>query len=129
MRRQKGQAVIEFAVVLPLFLLVVFGCIYSGMLFYDYSTLSNLARSGAREAAIIEGSDYTEIQGHYRDRATNLTTSLYTPVYTDGYPLLISGTGNSVEAKITMKLNTASPLMRMVLPDEYTVDYYMRKDN
>jgi Flp pilus assembly protein TadG len=130
MRRQKGQAVIEFAVVLPLFLLVVFGCIYSGMLFYDYSTLSNLARSGAREAAISESTNYSDIQDHYKSRAVNLTTSLYTPVYTNGYPLLISGTTDSgVEAKITMKLNTASPLMRMVLPDEYTIDYYMKKDN
>ena len=130
MRRQKGQAVIEFAVVLPLFLLLVFGIIYSGMLFYDYSSLSNLARSSAREAAISQSTNYSEIQNHYKSRTLDLTTSLYTPANTEN-PLLISynSTEDSVEVTITMKLNTASTLMQMVLPDEYTIDYYMKRDN
>ena len=52
MKKQRGQVIIEFALILPLFLLMIFGLFYSGMLFYDYSTLSNVARSAARETAI-----------------------------------------------------------------------------
>lgn len=58
MKFQKGQSVVEFAIVLPLFLLLVFGICYFGMIFADYLTLSNVARSSAREAAILEDSVY-----------------------------------------------------------------------
>ena len=46
-----GQALIEFAVVLPLFLLIVFGLIDVGRLVYTSSTVSQAAREGARLAA------------------------------------------------------------------------------
>ena len=50
--KQKGQSIIEFALVLPLFLLLVFGLFYIGMFFADYLTLSSIARSSAREAIV-----------------------------------------------------------------------------
>ena len=56
--KQKGQSIIEFALVLPLFLLLVFGLFYIGMFFADYLTLSSIARSSAREAAIITSDEY-----------------------------------------------------------------------
>ena len=61
--KQKGQSIIEFALVLPLFLLLVFGLFYIGMFLADYLTLSSIARSSAREAAIIQ--DVNEIQNKY----------------------------------------------------------------
>ncbi len=44
MRRQKGQAIVEFALVLPLFFLFSWGMIYIGLLYSDYLTLANWAR-------------------------------------------------------------------------------------
>ena len=131
MVRQKGQAVVEFAVVLPLFLLILFGIIYSGMLFYDYSTLSNLARSSAREAAVTSvtptNNRYTEIEDHYKTVSDSLVTSLYTKDPND--PIKVEQDSSSgVKVTITMNLNTASTLMRMVLPDTYAIEYYMKKD-
>ena len=61
--KQKGQSIIEFALVLPLFLLLVFGLFYIGMFFADYLTLSSIARSSAREAAIIV--DKSEVEKNY----------------------------------------------------------------
>ncbi|HBT79040.1 MAG TPA: hypothetical protein DEA67_02500 [Selenomonas sp.] len=53
MRRfQKGQSIVEFALVLPLFFVLLWGIIYFGLLFADYLMLSNAARSSAREAAL-----------------------------------------------------------------------------
>ena len=46
-----GQALIELAVVLPVFLLIVFGLIDVGRLVYTNSTISQAAREGARLAA------------------------------------------------------------------------------
>lgn len=70
--KQKGQSIIEFALVLPLFLLLVFGLFYIGMFFADYLTLSSIARSSAREAAIIVDSkeverDYPSVKKNYEN--------------------------------------------------------------
>ena len=61
MKKHKGQSVVEFALVLPLFLFIMFGVIYTGMLFHDYATLSNIARTSAREAAVTAKDEYGSI--------------------------------------------------------------------
>ena len=65
MHIQKGQSILEFAVVLPLFLLVIYGIIYFGMAFTDYMALNNIARSSVREASLTSGSDYSAIYKKY----------------------------------------------------------------
>ncbi|MEX1334016.1 MAG: TadE family protein [Candidatus Limnocylindrales bacterium] len=49
--RDAGQTLVEFAIVLPVFLLMVFGLIDVGRLVYTNATLSQAAREGARLAA------------------------------------------------------------------------------
>jgi len=51
-RNQKGQAFVEFALVLPILLLLVFGIIQFGILFNNYLTLTDAVRAGARQAAV-----------------------------------------------------------------------------
>jgi Flp pilus assembly protein TadG len=52
--RQKGQSLVEFAVVVPLFLLLLFGLIDFARLAFTYVSLSNGARELARSASISE---------------------------------------------------------------------------
>ncbi|WP_303840844.1 TadE/TadG family type IV pilus assembly protein [Selenomonas ruminantium] len=52
MKYQKGQSVLEFAIVLPFLLLILLGMILVSMVMADYLALSNIARSSAREAAV-----------------------------------------------------------------------------
>ena len=47
-----GQSLVEFALVLPVFLLLLFGLIDMGRYVYLNSTLSQAAREGARVAAV-----------------------------------------------------------------------------
>jgi Flp pilus assembly protein TadG len=49
---QSGAELIEFALVFPLLLLVVFGIMDFGMLFQRYEVLTNAAREGARIAVL-----------------------------------------------------------------------------
>jgi len=51
-REQNGQTATEFALVLPVFCLLLFGVIQFGILFKDYVTLTDAARAGARTAAV-----------------------------------------------------------------------------
>lgn len=54
-RRERGQATAEFALVLPLLLLLVTGIIQFGLLFDHYITLTDAVRSGARTLALGRG--------------------------------------------------------------------------
>jgi hypothetical protein len=51
-RPRNGQTLVEFALVLPIFLVMFFGLIDVGRLVYMNSTLSQAAREGARLAAV-----------------------------------------------------------------------------
>jgi hypothetical protein len=50
-RGQRGQGLVEFAIVLPVFALALFGLLDVGKLVYTNSALSQAAREGARLAA------------------------------------------------------------------------------
>lgn len=50
--RGRGQSLVEFALVLPIFMLVLFGLIDGGRLVYMHTVLSQAAREGARVAAV-----------------------------------------------------------------------------
>jgi Flp pilus assembly protein TadG len=50
--RQRGQSLVEFALVIPLFLVLVFGIIDFGLGLKSWITITNAAREGARFAAI-----------------------------------------------------------------------------
>ncbi len=52
MKNESGIAAVEFALVLPLLLLVLFGTIEFGILMYDQSVITNAAREGARWGAV-----------------------------------------------------------------------------
>jgi len=51
-RKDHGGAMVEFAIVLPLLLILVFGIIEFGILFYNKSVLANASREGARMGII-----------------------------------------------------------------------------
>ena len=55
--RGRGQALVEFALVLPIFLLVVFGLFDLGRVVYINNTLSEVARDGARWGS-VQGRSY-----------------------------------------------------------------------
>ena len=51
-RREDGQAYVEFALVLPILLLVVLGIVQFGTAFKDYIALTDAVRVGARQASV-----------------------------------------------------------------------------
>jgi Flp pilus assembly protein TadG len=51
-RREDGQAVVEFALVLPLLLLILLGIVQFGSVFRDYIALTDATRVGARQASV-----------------------------------------------------------------------------
>jgi len=52
-RSQRGTSAVEFALVLPIFLFVLFGFIELSVAFYDKAVLANASREGARAGAVL----------------------------------------------------------------------------
>src|SRR6188508_2295018 len=52
LRNQQGQSMTEFALVLPILALLLFGIVQFGLVFNNYLTLTDAVRSGARKAAV-----------------------------------------------------------------------------
>ena len=52
LRDQKGQALVELALILPILLLIIFGITEFGRAWYIENALTNAAREGARRASI-----------------------------------------------------------------------------
>lgn len=59
--RQRGQTLVEFALVSPIFLLIVFSAIDVGRLVYAYTAISSAARDGARTAS-LNGSLFSDCE-------------------------------------------------------------------
>lgn len=53
MNKRRGQSVVEFALVIPLFALFLFGLIYGGIMFLQWLNMSNDSRAEARRYAVM----------------------------------------------------------------------------
>lgn len=51
-RKQAGQGLVEFALVFPIIVLLIFAVVDIGRAVYAYNTITNAARQGARVAAV-----------------------------------------------------------------------------
>ena len=109
--KQKGQSIIEFALVLPLFLLLVFGLFYIGMFFADYLTLSSIARSSAREAAIISSEDYYQdnykkVRDKYKDEKLPMDIFDWRATSTDHFNINYDKDSHNVQVTMKADFNT-----------------------
>lgn len=59
---RRGSVVVEFALLLPLFLTLVFSVIELGSAWYSKQMLVNASREGARLGAMFDGADDAEVE-------------------------------------------------------------------
>ena len=79
-RSERGQTMTEFAIVLPVLVVLLFGVIQFGIVFNNYVTLTDAARAAARKAAVSrEASDPVgACQSAGRSSASDLNQSTLT---------------------------------------------------
>lgn len=71
-REERGQSMLEMALVLPLLLAVVFGIIEFGHIYSTKITMNNLARQAVRTAVVSEVADYGDVEDDVEDLADSL---------------------------------------------------------
>jgi Flp pilus assembly protein TadG len=54
LKDQKGAAAVEFAIVLPLLMMMLFGIIEFSIAFYDKAMITNASREGARSGIVLK---------------------------------------------------------------------------
>jgi len=76
--QERGQDLVEYALILPLFLFMVISVVEISVLFFSYVTISNAAREGARiaTAASSESCNQACIDELAEEAALQLTTGL-----------------------------------------------------
>lgn len=128
MMNKKGQSIVEFAIVLPLFLLLAFGCLYTGMLMHDYLAIGQLSREVARfEAVGTKFNNEQEIEDrlHYKNRLTSMYKVDKIDInrnFNPGDP-----TDPCVNVKVTMVANQdVINLVKPFMPKQLSTDLTMR---
>ena len=53
-KNERGQTMTEFAFVLPILLVVLFGIIQFGIIFNNYVALTDAARAASRQGDVVE---------------------------------------------------------------------------
>lgn len=72
-RDEEGAAVVEFALVMPILALIVFGIIDFGRAFYTVNNIISAVREGSRYGAILAAPMSTTGQREIRDRVRNVS--------------------------------------------------------
>jgi Flp pilus assembly protein TadG len=74
LRSEQGQAAVEFALVVPVLLLLLLGIVQGGIVFHNYLTVTDAARAAARQAieARVSGVTKNDVQQAAWDAAPDL---------------------------------------------------------
>jgi Flp pilus assembly protein TadG len=77
LRNERGQTMTEFAIVLPILALLLFGVIQFGITFNNYITLTDAVRAGARKGAVGRhlSNPQAAVTTQVRNAATDLKSS------------------------------------------------------
>jgi Flp pilus assembly protein TadG len=100
---ERGAALVEFALALPLLLVVIAGIVDFGFAFQRYEVVTNAAREGARMAVLPVGYSTSEIQTRVREyvrvglnlNTTQLNASIPVANVQVTYPDLTIGSGST----------------------------------
>lgn len=96
---ERGQTFVEFALALPVLVVILFGIIQFGIAFHDYITLTDATRAGARKAAVSRflpaGERTGAVVTAVRNSAPNLNQGDLTPSVSSSW---VRGTDVTVTA-------------------------------
>ncbi len=117
----RGQSIVEFALVLPILLTLIFAIADFGNVYHQYNNATEAAREGARRA-IGQGNE-TQIKDavHRQDASYTVGISFSDIKMKAPYDTTIAAAGSTVTVTVTKKINFLTPMKAIflaVLPGE-----------
>ena len=131
MRKQHGQSLVEFALIIPMFTLFLFGLIYGGIMFRDFLDFSNEARAVARQIAVAESTTSTTGGISKRDQLITSCTKKYEYGIYD-VDLVPSKDDDDVLVTVTFTMKNETGIPSVLAnnfdfpPKEFTLKYRMK---
>jgi Flp pilus assembly protein TadG len=116
-KKERGQALVEFALIVPILFLLIFGIIEFGRIYSAHLTANHSAREGVRAAAV--GATDSEIISIVQNRAAALNTSKLniniSPQQSYRYR------GESVSVSVTYPVQIFTPVISSFFNGQYQV--------
>lgn len=112
---ERGSAVVEFALLMPILLVLLLALVQVGVIAHDRLLLSQAARAGAREAAI------TESESSIRDAAIRAAPGL-DPERLELDVAREGGRGSPVTVSVSYEVPVAAVLAGWLLPASVSLD-------
>lgn len=126
-RRSRGQALVEFALVFPLFILLLFGLVDLGRLAYINNAIAEAAREGARWGTVqgrsVSAAGRTNIANQTRSLMAAVPNPTVTVTCEDVFGVTRSTctTGNVLVVRVDTTVGMLTPVVgQLVGPRTYT---------
>jgi Flp pilus assembly protein TadG len=111
---ERGQALVETAITLPLVALLLFAMVDGGRVFSAWIVVTNGAREGARAAAA--GGTQTDVLAHVQDAMVGATPYAVSTTNVGG------ASGQPVTVEVSHDVTLITPLIGAILGNVVTVD-------
>jgi Flp pilus assembly protein TadG len=99
-RNQRGASAVEFAVVAPVFFLLIFGMIEYGRMVMVQQVITNASREGCRRA-VIDGTTYADVEAAVENYLTSAGID-GTTLTVDPNPPSSAGAGDPVTVTVSV---------------------------
>lgn len=109
MKAQNGQSLVEFALVLPLLVFLLFGIMDFGRIFHAYLTIDHAGREAARAASV--GKDDTSV----KNTAVNDAAGIGLTVSRVGVTPATRTSGTDVTVTITYPITFLTPVIGSIV--------------
>jgi len=117
--RQKGQSVVEFALIIPLFLILIMGMIYGAFAYADYMQCTTSVREAARNIA-MQTTKEKRSQKAKALKGNSYQPALYkAKLYTEKYDVDVreSNDENPGTVEVSVTLKRKDNIKIIVLPE------------
>lgn len=112
-KKTKGQALVEFALILPLLLLLILGMIEFGWLLNGKLVITSAAREGARAGIVIENSDERE------ERINDIVDSIVENSGVTINNIVVSLVGNDIVVELSGEME---PIIGFFFDDDEVIE-------
>lgn len=114
---EKGQSLVEFALLLPILLLLLLGIIQFGIIFNGQITVTSAAREGARLAAV--GADDEQV----KDRVEEAAVALLLNIDRDEVNInrAVDGDEGKLSVRVNGKVDIIMPLLGIYTGESFTL--------
>ena len=111
-RKEKGQAMVEAALVIPLFIIILVGIIDFGWIYSHQLMVNNLSRDGARYAVVHYG------ESNLTDKVTAHVQGAATVIDPNDLTVAVAAASGDIGVTVSTDLPVLTPLTDIFVPGE-----------